>query len=423
MHMRVLAGLTLILGCLTAGPVGAQTGSPTRGIPTSAVLSRYGLEVAWTGQAVINPGRDKVSHVVMDEELVFVQGTNGVITAFDSETGRQHWSVRVGRYDEPNFPAVTNEEVCLVVSGLYMYGLDKRTGDILWRLRLPSVPSTGPAADETQVYLGMLDGSVYAFSLKKIRERFLEQRLPEWSHETIVWRYQAAEEVTSPPIPLDQSVVFASRDGSLYSVTKDRRVLNYQFETDAPIMAPMALVGQTLFLASEDFNFYAINSNNGVVLWEFVTGLPIRKAPIALGTSLYLSPDRGGLYGLQTNTGARRWWHPRLTDFVSLINHTVVARDVNNDLALVDSESGDILGRIPASFYDLHATNSRNDRIYLATSRGQVMAIREAGRNYPIYHRYPERRPILPEIAPEEEAATEPKPPEPMDSAAPETSN
>lgn len=403
--MRILWGLTVAVGCLAAAEASAQSASLIRGVPTAATLSKYGLEIAWNGQAVLNASRDKLQHFVLDEEVVLAQGSNGVVSAFDGETGRRIWAVRLGSFDEPSFPAVTNEEIVLVVVGPSMYGLNKLTGDVIWEIRLPGPPSTGPAIDDTQVYVGTLDGSIYAFSLRKIRSLYLERRLPEWSHEAVVWRYQAALEVTSPPVPIEGAVNFASRDGSLYSVSKERRKLNYQFETDAPIVAPMALVGQTLFMASEDFTFYAVNSANGVVLWEFVTGLPIRKGPVALGSALYINPDRGGLFSLDVTSGDQKWWQPKLVDFVSLVGSTVVARDLDKNLVLVDQDSGRMVGRIPASYFDRHAVNDRSDRIYLANSRGQVLAIRESGRNYPLYHRYPERRPILPVIAPEEEPA------------------
>ncbi|OYW18130.1 MAG: pyrrolo-quinoline quinone, partial [Planctomycetales bacterium 12-60-4] len=389
--MRILWGLTLAVGYLAASEAAAQTASQFRGVPNAAALSKYGLEIAWTGQAVLNPSRDRLDHFVMDEEVVFVQGTNGVVSAFDGETGRRIWAVRLGSFDEPSFPAVTNEDIVLVVVGPAMFGLNKLSGDVIWEIRLPGPPSTGPSIDDSQVYVGTLDGSVYAYSLRKIRNLYLERRLPEWSHEAVVWRYQAALEITSPPVPIEGAVNFASRDGSLYSVSKERRKLNYQFETDAAIVAPMALVGQSLFMASEDYTFYAVNSANGVVLWEFVTGLPIRQGPVALGSSLYLHPYRGGLYALDVTSGDQKWWQPKLTSFVSLVGSTVVARDLDKNLVLVDQDSGRMVGRIPASYYDHHVANDRSDRIYLANSRGQVLAIRESGRNYPLYHRYPER--------------------------------
>jgi len=403
MRIRLLLTLAIVAGL--CGPAVAAE-RPVHGEPTDAALSRYGLELIWSGQAVLNPSRDTLSHLTLDEELVYAMGSNGVLTAFDAENGQRRFAVRLGRFDENNYPPVSNENLVLAVVGTSMYGIHKRSGSIMWTLRLPGPPSTGPSIDETQVYVGTLDGSLYAFSLKKIHQLYLERRLPQWSHDTQMWRYQAAKEVTSPPISTGRNVSFASRDGSLYAVTTNQRELSYQFETNAPIVAPMARVGSTQFLASEDYTFYAINANNGKVIWEFVAGLPIRKAPYAIGSSLFLSPDRGGLYCLEVSTGEQRWWQPKLTDFVSTTATTTFARDRDDNLVLLDLKDGRLIGRVPASAYPRHVQNDRNDRVYLASNTGRILALRQKGHDIPVYHKYPERLPLLPEFAPEEGAET-----------------
>ena len=128
---------------------------------------------------------------------------------------------------------MTNEEIAMVVVGPRMYGIDKISGKTLWEIRLPGQPSTSPAADEKHVYVGMLDGSLYAFELRKIHSLFRDGRLPEWSYQTIAWRYQTSKEITSPPVIFNTRVCMASRDGNVYAVSVDRRNLIFQFETDA----------------------------------------------------------------------------------------------------------------------------------------------------------------------------------------------
>ena len=59
-----------------------------------------------------------------------------------------------------------------------MYSLDKYTGETRWNLRLPGHPSCTPEIDANQVYVGMTDGSVYAYSLRMIRQLFGERKLP-----------------------------------------------------------------------------------------------------------------------------------------------------------------------------------------------------------------------------------------------------
>jgi len=79
-------------------PVQAQSvsASVSAELPTARLLSRYGLEQAWWGHATLNPKRDKVKFLVVDEENVYSQATNGVITAFDADSGKLLWESIVG---------------------------------------------------------------------------------------------------------------------------------------------------------------------------------------------------------------------------------------------------------------------------------------------------------------------------------------
>ena len=217
--MSVWNRVLVVSACclLLSSPAVAQRLPTDKVLPTQQQLSPFGLERAWWGQATLNASRDKVRHVTIDEDIVYVQASSGIATAFNSETGERLWATLLGRFDQPSFPAVSNEDLALMVVGSTMYGIDKRTGKTVWTLVLPGQPSTGPSVDDNQVYIGTLDGSVYAFSLKKIRQLYREQRLPQWSQEALVWRYKAGKEVTSPPIVTGRVVNFASRDGSLYA--------------------------------------------------------------------------------------------------------------------------------------------------------------------------------------------------------------
>lgn len=401
MRSPIFAAL-LTTSCLLFPAEGqAQSNSTVEGYIPSSILNRYGLETAWTAQAVMNPSRDKVAHLVLDEELLYVQATNGIITAFDAETGVRVWALRLGRFDEPSFPAESNETMAMVVVGTMMHGIDKRTGTLVWSIRLPGAPSTSPSADENQVYVGTLDGSVYAYSLRKIKELYGERKLPQWSHEAQVWRYQAAKEITSPPLTSGRTVNFASRDGSLYAVSAERRELTFQFETDKPIVAPMAQWGDTQYLASEDFTFYAINAASGQVRWQFIAGLPIRTSPEVVRGNLYIHPDRGGLFCLDAVSGTQKWWMPRLQQYVAVANDIVFARDDNKDIVMVAAADGRTIGRLPTGRFSRHVSNDRTDRVYLAMDTGRIAALRFRGRDFPVYHKHPERLPLLPDFAPE----------------------
>ena len=389
-------------------------------LPTHQQLSRLGLERAWWAQAVINPHRDKVKHVAIDEDMIYVQASSGVTTAFDAETGQQLWAVQLGRFDQPSFAAISNESEAMIIVGSTMYGLEKRTGKTIWTLILYGQPSTGPAVDEKHVYFGTLDGMLYAYSLEKIQKLYEQRRLPQWSLEAQVWTFKAGKEITSPPITTGRVVNFASRDGSLYSINAADRKLVYQLETDKAIVAPLASQGKTMFMASEDFTFYALDLFNGRVKWEFTSGLPIRKAPVAIDNELYVMPDRGGMYCLDPQNGDRRWWKPDLTNFIAVTGESVAASDVDGNLVMLSRSNGATIGALPLRRFVVRTGNDRTDRIYLATEAGLLICLRQIGHTYPVYHRFPDRLPLLPEITPEETSETPAETPEEAPSETPE---
>ena len=158
---------------------------------------------------------------------------------------------------------------------------------------------------------------MYCYDLRKIRKLYESNLLPQYSHETLIWRYKTSGEITSPAVTDGTRVSFASQNKSLYCVTAEQRDLVFQFETDAPIAAPLAHKDQWLFLASQDFNFYCINSLNGSVRWEFISGRPVRLAPRIVEDNVFLMPDHGGMFCLSLDSGAKKWWRPKLVDFLA----------------------------------------------------------------------------------------------------------
>src|SRR5690606_37140674 len=104
--------------------------------------------------------------------------------------GKQRWALQVGTLDMPSQRAVWNDEFVLIVSGNTMFCIEKFSGEMLWRIPLPEPPSSSPAMDERQAYIGFLTGSVYAYDLGMIREYYESNQLPQFAGETVAWKYQ-----------------------------------------------------------------------------------------------------------------------------------------------------------------------------------------------------------------------------------------
>lgn len=414
--MSVVRVVVLTLGLAFIAGTSAFAQSPAVGgflLPSPAGLNRMGLTRAWWSHAVINPKRDKIEYLTADENNVYVQGSNGVMTAFNAESGKLLWSRPIGFTDRASLPTAMNDELLFVVNGTHMYAVRKPNGDIAWDLPLPGQPTSTPAVDDFRAYVGFLDGSVYAFDLKMVQQLHSQSMLPAYFFQAVTWRFRTSQAVTAAPVPSGQFVAFASRDGSLYSVGAEDRRLLFQFETDAALTAPFVRYKNMLLLASEDYNFYSLHLENGKPGWQFSAGLIIRKAPVLIGDEVYLLPEHGGVFKLSAETGAMLWRDPRIEDFLAASTDRVYAVDRGNNLNILSRANGALLGTMPLGKFDRYLVNDRSDRVFVATKDGFILCLRETGRDFPRLHKYPERQPLLPVFAPDDFVPTEPAEGEP----------
>lgn len=370
-------------------------------IPTQRELVKYDLERVWWGQATVDPHRDRIVHLTLDEINLYALSTSGIITAFNNETGKKLWATQLGRGNNISYPPVTNAKYVFVTVGTNLYSIDRMNGEIDWELQLPTSASTSPTVDDDTVYVGSLKGRVTAWNLRKLKELSGESRLPAWRDNAVRWSFQTGGPITTPAITTGRALLFASQDGSLYSVTQTDRELTFQFETDAPISADLAENEKSVFLASEDQNLYCLNILNGIVRWRIRTSFPIRKPVTVLDNDVYLSSRKSGLFQLSSESGLEQWWQPLGSTFMSLSPTRVYASDELGNLLILSRTDGAVLSAVPMRKYKVKLMNELTDRIFCASESGIILCLKQKDLPFPIRFKHQDRYPILPEVAPE----------------------
>jgi len=367
-------------------------------------LVQYDLDRVWWGQATVDPHRDRIVHLSLDEINLYALSTSGIITAFNNETGKKLWSTQLGRGNNINYPPVSNSKYVFITVGMSLFSIDRLTGEVDWELKLPNSASTSPTVDDDMIYVGTLKGRVYAWDLNKLKELSDESKLPAWREGAIRWTYQTGDTINTPPIVTSRALLFASQDGSLYSVTINNRQLVFQFETDAPISASLAEFGKSIYLASEDQNLYCLNILNGIVRWRIRTSFPLRKPVTVLDDNVYLSSQKNGLFELSAMTGQEKWWQPLGSTFISLSPTRVYASDELGNLLVLSRTDGAVLSAVPLRKFQIKLMNEQTDRIFCSSESGLIMCLRQSDLPFPVRFKHQDRYPILPEIAPEPSA-------------------
>lgn len=400
---RFILTVAAVLLCLQS----AQAQAPRSFLPDEGALNRLGLTMSWWAQASVNPVRDHVEFFVADEQNVFVQSSTGIISSFHAEQGRKLWSQLVGIPSQQSYPVTTSDREALVAIGLHLYSLQKDTGKRVWELVVSEYPSTSPEMDENHIFVGTVDGSVLAYDLPMVQSLYTRGLLPQWTVRSRMWNFQTPDLIISPPLPVGKNVVFASRRGIVYSLQDKNKELRYQMEVGNEINTPIGYSKDRLFVSDRNARMLCINIETGQVVWTFSGGAQIGQQPRVVNQFVYIVPHRNGLTSLAVSSGAQQWQQRIATSFVAASDNRVYARDESNNLLVLDRENGQLIGFVNMREYTMHVSNDRTDRLFLSSPGGTVIALREIGSEYPSYHLNPERRPILPEFAPEEEGEAE----------------
>ena len=375
----------------------------------------------WDAQAVINTQRDKVSHIVNDEDVVIVQSSSGLVTALNAETGREMWTVQVGRTDEVSMPASSNASIVMIVTGPTLYALDKFSGKELFSYRLPSHPSAGPVITEGSFFIPLSDMSLVTCALKTLRHLERYQKLPPGVPQAIAWRFATGEVIQRAPVAGSTRVAFVTDLGNIHAVDisgVQAGRTKFQFLMQSPPTAPLTLVSrdQEYLLATAANNrLYCINLNsNGRVFWTFPLGHPVSEPITVIEDDVYIVGDSGDFTGLGLKSGLPLQTPDNrsiaLTDvkiLASVTNKAIYVIDSAGRLVTVNRKTGEIVAKAQYPGLTIPLHNAVTDRIYLSNTSGRVVCMKESGIDFPIYHQNPGRSPIMPEVA-KPAAAAEP---------------
>ena len=371
------------------------------------------LQTLWEAQAVLNIDRDKVAHIVNDEDVVFVQSTAGVVTAINAETGREMWTTQVGRTDEVAMPATSNAGIVMIVAGPKLYAMDKFTGRQLFSYRLNSQPAAGQVITEGSFLVPLSDTSVAACSLKTLQylERF--QKLPSGVAQPVAWRFVTGEVIKLAPVAGSSRCAFVTDMGNVFVVDiggVQSGKSKFQFLLQSQPTAPLTLVSRDqeyLFAAAANNRLYCIGLNtNGRMQWTYPLGQRVSEPITVIGQDVFVVGDEGELMALGLKSGLPRQTSSGkpfvLNDvkkLVSVSENAVYVLDSSGRLLTVDRKSGEVVATTERPGLNVPVRNSVTDRIYLSNTFGRVVCLKEAGVDFPIYHQNPKRSPIMPEIA------------------------
>lgn len=272
-------------------PDGDASSAITQGSSLYA-LDRATGGVLWSRR--IGAHRFGWSSAALDGARVFVNTGDGLVLAFDADTGRTLWARQLPRTNSKTAPVAADGLVYTggSQSGGAVYALDQADGSLMWQQETGSGEGSSPALDGANLYasypcpgtFGMDRLTGYAQWWDKTFCTGGSPGLTPVIHRERLYARQAG----------DSDKVFDRSTGKQVG----------SFRSDRP---PVFAGDVGLFLA--DGTLRARDIERGQDLWSAGNG-ELESAPIVVGQHVYVTSRDGRLRALALPTGAETWSAP-----------------------------------------------------------------------------------------------------------------
>ena len=127
---------------------------------------------------------------------------------------------------------------------------------LLWTFQAGDMIESTAAVVDGTVYVGVLDGSLYALDAQTGEKR---------------WTYQANAAIKASPSVDNDVIYFGDGEGIFHAVDINSREMKWQFRTEGEIISSANLVEDRVLFGSYDGFLYCLNRENGELIWKFET--------------------------------------------------------------------------------------------------------------------------------------------------------
>ncbi len=184
-------------------------------------------------------------------------------------------------------PFIRNDIVYFGCNDHYIYAVDTRTGQELWKFRAEDIIYS-PIIYENRIFVGSTDKHLYCLSLDG----------------KLIWKFRTDGVVRSRPAAINGVVYFGSMDHHIYAVDMSGKLV-WKFKTNDCIDLDATVDEKRVYIGSWDFIFYAVN-HDGSLAWKFNTKGLAYSGTVS-GKYIYFGSFDHNVYKVDRETGKLIW--------------------------------------------------------------------------------------------------------------------
>jgi outer membrane protein assembly factor BamB len=213
---------------------------------------------------------------------------------------------------------VTNTLVLVGSADGHLYALERRTGNLAWKVPADGAINSSPAVAGSLVYFTSQRGTMYAVALADGRLRWSAapgaSLPPAWAGASGIDYYG------SSPVVHGDLVFAGAPDGVLYAFDRFSGSVKWRGRTEGRIHSSPAVGSGIVVVGSFDGSVYAFDLVSGARRWRFDTtgrgfeseqfGFDRRSivaSPALTDSTVFIGSRDGHLYAIDLRQGTERW--------------------------------------------------------------------------------------------------------------------
>lgn len=172
-----------------------------------------------------------------------------------------------------------------------VFAIDLDTGKQLWEFKVEIGFTTGPAIQDDHIFIGDMDGLFYCID----------------KEGKLVWKHQANTEIDSSANFYGSDVLFGSQDTNLYSLDAKSGKLSWAHETADQVRCGVTIVDNRAFVAGCDGGLHTIDLDNGTELSSVDIQSPTGCTPAVMGDAVFVGTEAAGFFAIDWKLSKVKW--------------------------------------------------------------------------------------------------------------------
>lgn len=356
----------LLVGILAlcVAQINIAAASDSGQLVSAELLRHAGLKTIWESDLPIRKAENLEQLLILGNRIYAISDRN-YMTCLNKENGERVFAKVFAPPGVPITGLKLYGDELLLAGGSKLLQFDAESGDKLKSVDVGFGITCPASRNSSYFYVAGTDNRLHAYRADD-RVQAFEVAAENGSTITSI-------------VADDNLVVFATAAGNVLGVAPDVPKFLWQFDAADAIAGPVVKDFMSLFFASADTSVYRVDivglPEMKRLVWKYQAAAVLDKSPRVTQEAVYQHVRGKGVTAIDKETGSFLWQVPGGVDLLAEARGKAYVITKAGKLVVMDNARARKLYSVNFGAVTVYASNTGDERIYIADKRGRVMCL------------------------------------------------